>query len=499
MAPKAAPARKSVTTTKAIGDENQCDNQAKNIAANIDLSMVTKERKALEERNICLENQLSELTKRLGEVELSKAESEKKASQLENQVKSLKRSKGFNPDLPQDKRFKKEEEENAGSKPKKDGSKPKHAMSSYLYFCNENREQVREEHQRLFGKPAEFVDIQRILSEKWKALAGEADGIGSESNAYLRLPYEKMAAEDSKRYQAEMVIYNKELAKKKEEEAALVLLRAQEEQEMAQELLRQYQEFRMEIREEEDGKKVKDVDPDKPKKGLTAFMYFSGDRRKQIQEIMKKEAPTDATAEGPDYRTAFADLAKRVGEEWRELSAVKKKKYEKLAERDALRYKNEMAEYVGKKTAEEEAMKAEDVEQAAKDKTAAAKLMSEQKQTEEGLKLLKTQKKQEQEQKKQERDEKKEKKAAKEGMPKRPASSYLLFCNENRARVLQEHPEAAFTETTKLLAAAWKEVKEKDKKRLQAQADLLSAEYKEQMKLWKLEHPNEEVLEDEAM
>ena len=77
-------------------------------------------------------------------------------------------------------------------------------------------------------------------------------------------------------------LFSQEQDKKKEEDKALEFLHSKQEQELAMQLLKQYQAFMKENQEGEDGAKPgKEVDPNKPKRSLTAFMFFSTETRKQ--------------------------------------------------------------------------------------------------------------------------------------------------------------------------------------------------------------------------
>lgn len=72
-------------------------------------------------------------------------------------------------------------------------------------------------------------------------------------------------------------------------------------------------------------------DPNKPKRGLTAFMWYSKERRGPI----KTAEPT----------LAFGDIAKKIGVEWAAMKDGQKKKFEKLASKDKARYEEEMKDY----------------------------------------------------------------------------------------------------------------------------------------------------------
>ncbi|KAI8609794.1 high mobility group box domain-containing protein, partial [Chytriomyces sp. MP71] len=52
--------------------------------------------------------------------------------------------------------------------------------------------------------------------------------------------------------------------------------------------------------------------------------------------------------------------------------------------------------------------------------------------------------------------------------PKKAVSAYLLFANDNRARIKEENPSATFGEIGKYLGAEWKEASEAVKQKYAA-------------------------------
>tara|TARA_B100000780_G_scaffold170265_1_gene119183 strand:+ start:226 stop:753 length:528 start_codon:yes stop_codon:yes gene_type:complete len=72
-------------------------------------------------------------------------------------------------------------------------------------------------------------------------------------------------------------------------------------------------------------------DPYKPKRGLSAFMLFSQERR----PTLKKEQPT----------LAFGEVARTIGIEWKKLSAKKRLPLEKRSEKSRAEYKKAMETY----------------------------------------------------------------------------------------------------------------------------------------------------------
>ncbi|KAL2168444.1 hypothetical protein VTG60DRAFT_7246 [Thermothelomyces hinnuleus] len=75
---------------------------------------------------------------------------------------------------------------------KKDPNAPKRGLSAYMFFANEQRENVREE-----NPGVSFGQVGKILGERWKALSDKQ-----------RAPYEAKAAADKKRYEDEKQAYN---------------------------------------------------------------------------------------------------------------------------------------------------------------------------------------------------------------------------------------------------------------------------------------------------
>jgi len=77
-------------------------------------------------------------------------------------------------------------------KKKKDPNAPKRGLSAYMFFANEQRENVREENPGI-----SFGQVGKVLGVRWKAL-----------NEKQRMPYEAKAAQDKKRYEDEKATYN---------------------------------------------------------------------------------------------------------------------------------------------------------------------------------------------------------------------------------------------------------------------------------------------------
>lgn len=79
--------------------------------------------------------------------------------------------------------------------------------------------------------------------------------------------------------------------------------------------------------------KKKASDPNKPKKGNTAWIFFTNDMREKVK------------ADNPDAKTT--DLTKIMSPMWKALTPEKKKPYEDKAKVDKERYEKEMENYKG--------------------------------------------------------------------------------------------------------------------------------------------------------
>ncbi len=90
--------------------------------------------------------------------------------------------------------------------------------------------------------------------------------------------------------------------------------------------------FEMPVQEQVGGKvKKAKRDPNAPKKGLSAFMLFSRDKRVEL-----KAAKPEVT---------FSEMGKLLGLAWKELSEKQRAVYTKKAEEDKLRYTSDLETY----------------------------------------------------------------------------------------------------------------------------------------------------------
>ncbi|RMZ71526.1 non-histone chromosomal 6 [Pyrenophora seminiperda CCB06] len=87
----------------------------------------------------------------------------------------------------------------------------------------------------------------------------------------------------------------------------------------------------------ESGKKKKD--PNAPKRGLSAYMFFANDQRDKVRE------------DNPGIK--FGEVGKLLGEKWKALNEKQRAPYEVKARQDKERYEQEKAAYAAQADEEE--------------------------------------------------------------------------------------------------------------------------------------------------
>ncbi|ODM90994.1 High mobility group protein DSP1 [Orchesella cincta] len=138
-------------------------------------------------------------------------------------------------------------------------------------------------------QPLSFVDHSKKCAELWK-----------EMSASQKMPFVELQMKDKTRYQKEMRSYVPPTGT-----PAVKVGKAK----------------RM--------KKAKD--PDAPKRGLSAFFWFSHDERAKVK--------------GANPGFGVADVAKVLGRMWGGMNDADKSKYQMMASQDKARYQKEMEEY----------------------------------------------------------------------------------------------------------------------------------------------------------
>lgn len=80
---------------------------------------------------------------------------------------------------------------------------------------------------------------------------------------------------------------------------------------------------------------------------------------------------------------------------------------------------------------------------------------------------------------------KKTKKKKDKNAPHKPLNGYVLFLNQNRARILQENPGVEFPDVTKKLAAEWAQLKEEQRQPYMQQAEQDRQRYRQELQQYK--------------
>ncbi|KAJ5683799.1 Non-histone chromosomal protein 6 [Penicillium sp. IBT 18751x] len=81
-------------------------------------------------------------------------------------------------------------------------------------------------------------------------------------------------------------------------------------------------------------------DPNAPKRGLSAYMFFANDNRDKVRE------------ENPGI--TFGQVGKMLGDKWKALTESERKPYDEKAAVDKKRYEEEKAKYQAGENDEEE-------------------------------------------------------------------------------------------------------------------------------------------------
>jgi len=176
-------------------------------------------------------------------------------------------------------------------------------------------------------------------------------------------------------------------------------------------------------------------DPNAPKRWKTGYILFCEDEREKVKAKHKDMKNTDVT--------------KKLGEMWNKLSDKDKARYKKLSDKDKVRYEKEMESYTPPETTEEETTS--------------------------------------------KRKPKKERTG-----PKRPLSSYMYFCKEERDRIKEDYPDMKGPDVTKELGVRWKKLSDDDKVPFEELANVDKERYRSEMSVASEAEPKKEVKKGKA-
>lgn len=362
-------------------------------------------------------------------------------------------------------------------------TKPKQAQSAWIYFLNANRqaegEKIREQEKDTAEMSAKAVNGQVMvtLGEQWKAISVEK-----------KKPFEELATKDKERFASEIEPWRKIEATLKGEKHAMEMY---VEKQHTQRALSFYEEHLKNMAIEETkaaeakkgkGKKGKG-DSNKPKRGTSAFFFFSHENRSRVRE------------ENPEI--SMPEVSKLLGAEWTAMKDKKKAPFEKKAKEDEQRYASEMEVYQQEQV-ETQRIEAERlIEQHEKDLAEAMKMASAQEKQDMLLKRgkdsVKIEKETIKEAKKAENLVKKEKRQVEKSKPKAARTPYMLFCNHHRAEVTTENTGLKMIEVNQLLASMWKTVDDAVKQPFVKEAEGDKLRHHEEMGAWLREQSKDQM------
>ncbi|XP_075395156.1 high mobility group protein B4 [Tenrec ecaudatus] len=130
----------------------------------------------------------------------------------------------------------------------------------------------------------------------------------------------------------------------------------------------------------------------------------------------------------PNAYLGFKEFSRKCSEKWRSISKHEKAKYEALAKLDKARYQEEMMNYVGKRR------------------------------------------------KRRKRDPQ---------APRRPPSSFILFCQEHYAQLKRENPSWSVVQVAKATGKMWSTTTDVEKKPYEQRAAVLRAKYQEELAVYR--------------
>ncbi|KAM7257176.1 hypothetical protein ACFE04_012917 [Oxalis oulophora] len=321
-------------------------------------------------------------------------------------------------------------------KKKKADPEKKRPATPYIQWCKDQWSKVK-----LDNPEAEFKEMSNILGAKWKTVTAEE-----------KKPYEE-------KYQAEKEAYLQVINKEKRETEAMRLFEDEHKQKTAMELLEQYLQFKQESENDNNKKKTKkEKDPLKPKQPMSAFFLFSNERRAALLTENKN----------------VLEVAKILGEEWKNMSEKQKAPYEELAKKNKEKYLDEMEVYKQMKTDEADSIKKEEEELMKIQKQEAMQLLKKKEKTDNIIKKTKEEK----------QKKKGEKNPVDPNKPKKPASSFFLFSKEMRKTLQEEKKQGMnmnISTMSALISVKWKELSEEERQMWNAKAAEPMEAYKKQL------------------
>lgn len=210
-----------------------------------------------------------------------------------------------------------------GRRRKKDPAAPKRGCSSYIFFCNDKRAEVKEANPDMKG-----TEVTKELGRIWR----------EETSDKQKKKYSKQATADKKRYLEEMKNYTPSAEWLSEAEA--------------------------DASASEGGKtkRKKSKRAPGPKRARSAYIFFCTEMRNKVKE----------DNDDMDAKEVTAELGRLWREEYKEDKDLSKK-FNKMAKKDKERFEQEKAEWVDPEPADDESFAPEPTKKAKKSKSSKKK------------------------------------------------------------------------------------------------------------------------------
>ena len=211
----------------------------------------------------------------------------------------------------------------------KDLDHPKRAKSPYLYFCEDNRNSVREE----LGENTKATDITKELGVRWQKLNNDT----KQKSKNLLKKYEKLAEEDTNRYKSEKAKYlaTKNISKgpKRSKSAYLYfcedkraeIIKEMPENSKVTEITKKLGErWRVEVKNKNIGKYEKLAKEDKDR-------YF--EEKKKIEQTAEPELTGFKKFESVECKKSEysklsqSEVKKKISNKWKSLNPKEKSSY----------------------------------------------------------------------------------------------------------------------------------------------------------------------------
>jgi len=200
--------------------------------------------------------------------------------------------------------------ETTKKKSKKDPNAPKRPMTAFMYFNQNVRAKLKEENPAL-----SFGELGKLVGQRYKELTPEE-----------KLKYDDQNTADKKRYELAMADYSPPPPEADDDDDS--------------------DDGSSAKKKAAPPKKRAKKDPNAPKRGLSAYMFFNQEARSKLKE------------ENPDL--SFGDLGKLVGQKYKELTPEEKSRLDEKAANDKLRYTRENEAYKNKKVEKVEVEEVDD-------------------------------------------------------------------------------------------------------------------------------------------